>query len=161
MFSPSQMDAALYEEVSTVLNAVHRAAFDETGTTSPDPLLAVPVRLIPLVTTTRTLRQELRAQLDHSALLTAVLEALPDAVAVIDSERNVLFANARARRIATSGEPARFRFADTRADSELQAALAAAKDTPAGIPVPVRTSSFRLLKVSQPKPAYLLVFRAS
>lgn len=161
MFSPSQMDAALYEEVSSVLNAVHRAAFDETGTTDPDPLLAVPVRLIPLVTTTRTLRQELRAQIARSDLLTAVLETLPDAVAVIDSERTVLFANARARRIATSGEPARFRFADPRADSELQTALAVAKDAPAGAPVPVRTSSFRLLKVSRREPAYLLVFRAS
>jgi len=161
MFSPSQMDAALYEEVSSVLNAVHRAAFDDSGTANPDALLAVPVRLIPLVTTTRTLRQELRAQIDRSDLLAAVLEALPDAVAVIDSERTVLFANARARRIATNGEPARFRFADTRADSELQTALAAAQDAPAGAPVPVRTSSFRLLKVSRPKPAFLLVFRAS
>lgn len=163
MFSPSQMDAALYEEVSSVLNAVHRAAFDDSPPTNgnPDPLLAVPVRLIPLVQTTRALRQELRAQLDRSELLAAVLEALPDAVAVIDSERTVLFANARARRIATGGEPARFRFADARADSELQAALAAATDAPAGAPVPVRTSSFRLLRVTRPKPAYLLVFRAS
>jgi PAS domain-containing protein len=163
MFSPSQMDAALYEEVSSVLNAVHRAAFDESGPASgsPDPLLAVPVRLIPLVQTTRALRQELRAQVSRSELLTAVLEALPDAVAVIDAQRTVLFANARARRIATRGEPARFRFADIRADAELDAALAVAKDAPAGSPVPVRTSSFRLLKVCGREPAYLLVFRAS
>src|SRR5687767_1351423 len=95
MFSPSQMDAALYEEVSSVLNAVHRAAFDETAPAngSPDPLLAVPVRLIPLVQTTRALRQELRAQTARSELLAAVLEALPDAVAVIDDARTLLFAN--------------------------------------------------------------------
>jgi PAS domain-containing protein len=163
MFSPSQMDAALYEEVSSVLNAVHRAAFDETAPAngSPDPLLAVPVRLIPLVQTTRALRQELRAQTARSELLAAVLEALPDAVAVIDDARTVLFANARARRIATSGEPARFRFADTRADAELEAALAVAKDAAPGTPVAVRTSSFRLLKVAARMSAYMLVFRAT
>jgi PAS domain-containing protein len=163
MFSPTQMDAALYEEVSTVLNAVHRAAFDETqpGNGTPDPMLAVPVRLIPLVQTTRTLRNELRTQIARTELLAAVLEALPDAVAVIDAGRAVLFANARARRIATVGEPARFRFADARADAELEAALLAAKGSPSGAPVPVRTTSFRLLKVSRREPAYLLVFRAS
>jgi PAS domain-containing protein len=163
MFSPSQLDAALYEEVSSVLNAVHRAAFDDAEPAQgvPDPLLAVPVRLIPLVRTTRSLRLELRAQIARSDLLVSVLEALPEAVAVIDGARNVLFANARARRIATRGESARFRFADARADGELEAALIAAGHVPPGGPVPIRTTSFRLLRVARDEPAFLLVFRAS
>ncbi len=163
MFSPSQLDAALYEEVSSVLNAVHRAAFDDSDPAqgTPDPLLAVPVRLIPLVRTTRGLRLELRAQVARSELLAAVLEVLPDAIAVIDGARNVLFANKRAQRIATSGEPARFRFADARADGELEAALILAGQAPPGAPVPIRTTSFRLLRVARDEPTYLLVFRAA
>jgi PAS domain-containing protein len=163
MFSPSQLDAVLYEEVSSVLNAVHRAAFAdaEPAQGAPDPLLAVPVRLIPLVRTTRGLRLELRAQIARSELLVAVLEALPEAVAVIDGARNVLFANTRARRIATSGEPARFRFADARADGELEAALIAAGQAPPDAPIPVRTTSFRLLRVARDEATYVLVFRAS
>jgi PAS domain-containing protein len=163
MFSPSQLDAALYEEVSSVLNAVNRAVFDDAAPPqgAPDPLLAVPVRLIPLVRTTRGLRLELRAQIARSELLVAVLEALPEAVAVIDGARNVLFANTRARRIATSGEAAGFRFADARTDGELEAALIAAGQVPPGAPVPVRTTSFRLLRISRDEPAYILLFRAS
>ena len=56
MFSPSELNANLQAEVSSVLNAVHRAAFDDAEPTDdrPDPLLAVPVRLVPLVSTLRT-----------------------------------------------------------------------------------------------------------
>ena len=153
----------MYEEVSNVLNAVHRAAFDDAEPTQgkADPLLAVPVRLIPLVRRTRGLRLELRAQIARSELLVAVLEALPEAIAVIDDARNVLFANTRARRIATTGEPARFRFADARADGELEAALLLAGQVEPGAPLPVRTTSFRLLRVARDEPTYLLVFRAS
>lgn len=164
MFSPSELNANLHAELSSVLNAVHRAAFDDAearGDDHPDPLLAVPVRLIPLVQTTRSMRRELRAQKARCAMLSAVLDMLTDAIVVIDAHRCVLLANARAHRVAPIGESACFRFADPWADEELGAALDAMKVDAHWAPRPQRSAGFRLAKLPGLQAAFLLVLAAS
>lgn len=162
MFSPSELNANLHAELSSVLNAVHRAAFDDAearGDDRPDPLLAVPVRLIPLVQTTRSMRRELRAQKARCALLSAVLDTLTDAIVVIDADRRVLLANARAHRVASIGESVRL--ADPRADEELGAALDAAKAAAHCASGPERPAGFRLARLPGLQAAFLLVLAAS
>lgn len=163
MFSPSELNANLQAEVSSVLNAVHRAAFDDAEARGdrPDPLLAVPVRLIPLVQTTRSMRRELAAQKARCAQLSAVLDMLTDAIVVIDADRRVLLANAGAHRVASIDESARFRFADPCADKALDAALEAMKAAAIWAPRPQRSAGFRLVKLPGLQAAFLLVLAAS
>lgn len=80
-----------------MLDAVHRAAFDE------EDLRDVPVRLIPVVQYTRSLRGELDAAAARCALLEAALDLLTEAVLIVDAERGITIANAAARHALARG----------------------------------------------------------
>jgi|SRR5688572_27140517 len=128
MFSPTHVNSALHEQMSRVFSAVHRAAFEEARGDGPDPLLAVPVRLIPLVQTTRSLRDALQKESATRQALEALLDLAMEPLLAIDAQRRILFANAAARRLLQSGEPfcrdaTRLQLADWQADQRLECAL--------------------------------------
>lgn len=142
MFSPNQLNLTLHEQLSNAYHAVHRAAFEEASATDrPDPMLAVPVRLIPLVQTARSLRRSLEKESEIRAVLEALLDLAGRALVAVDAQRRILYATEAARR-TLRGEPfcrdaAHLRLENWQADQRLESALHAgacgAEDYPPGI----------------------------
>jgi len=75
------------------------------------------------VQSTRSMRRELAACTERCALLAAVLDLTSMAIVVIDDQREVLFANAQARRSNAAAEASAFQLRDARADQDLGRAL--------------------------------------
>jgi PAS domain-containing protein len=130
MMSPNQLNSRLHEQLSVAFSAAHRAAFENADATGaePDPMLFVPVRLMPLVQGARTLRRALERESDARAVVQALLDLSGDALVAVDEERRILFANLAARRVL-NGSPlfARdadcLRFADREHDRRFECAL--------------------------------------
>lgn len=125
MFTPARENAKLNEEVSTVLAALHRAAFEDGSVSDmPDALLAVPVRLIPFVQRTRSMRKALGSLRERCELLQIALDANPVPLVMVAPDRTVLIANAAARAHPGAQPQATFSLGDATADADLEAALA-------------------------------------
>jgi PAS domain-containing protein len=109
MFGSNRFASNLHEQLSVAFSAVHRAAFEDADRTDAhsDPMLAVPVRLIPLVQAARALRGMLERESAARTALQGLLDLSRDALMAIDGERNILFANAAARKMLGSGVPYR------------------------------------------------------
>ncbi|MGQ0834400.1 MAG: PAS domain-containing protein [Gammaproteobacteria bacterium] len=130
MFNPSQLNSSLHEQLSIAFTAAHRAAFEDADSSGlrPDPMLSVPVRLIPLVQAARALRRAVELESDVRAMLQALLDLSDEALLAMDGRRKVIFANAAARRVLLLGEPFCrdadcLHLADREADRRLECAL--------------------------------------
>jgi PAS domain-containing protein len=125
-----RVSSILHEQLTSAFSAAHRAAFGNADSPGPDPdpMLSVPVRLIPLVQAARALRQALQEESDAHAMLQALVELSGDALLAMDVERRIIFANAAARQLllrdgAFRHDADRLHLADPQEDRLLETAL--------------------------------------